>query len=463
MNKKSVFIVLNVFFLALAAYTISLFTRNADVINPETLVANSSFKAKTFDTEVKEVISQKGLKAWLLTERSAPIIALNFYFKNAGYAFDEQGKSGLAMLTAGMLEYGATNLNNEVYHDLLEENAIGFDFDVSASNFNVSVIVPAKNLNIAADLIKRFLNTPRFSEKNLQIVKERQLEALKLKTENPEKILASEFKKIFYASHPKSNEALGESSDLLKISVKDLQNFASTHFLANQLVVAIAGDIKTEDAQILLDEIFGSLNIAEADYSLPALEPNYVFEEQNIERDMPQVLSRFVAHGTIRLAPDFYALYMANEIFGGSGLSSRLNVAAREKEGLTYGAYTYLDSEKNAPSIQGGFATSVENYSRMREILFEEWHKMAEFGVSKEEFDAVKNNMLTSFNLRFQSISDIASQLLYMQKENLGMDFFEKRNEYVNNVTLDDVNQAAHQYFQTLPSVLTIGNNLKGD
>lgn len=55
--------------------------------------------------------------------------------------------------------------------------------------------------------------------------------------------------------------------------------------------------------------------------------------------------------------------------------------------------------------------------------------------------------MTASYNLRFASLPDIAATLVAMQKENLGRDFLQKRNDYVNAVTLDDVNTAAAKYF----------------
>ena len=60
-----------------------------------------------------------------------------------------------------------------------------------------------------------------------------------------------------------------------------------------------------------------------------------------------------------------------------------------------------------------------------------------------------KDFLIASHNLRFASTSNIADMLVYMQKEDLGADFFVKRNSYVENVTLEQVNDAARKYFGT--------------
>lgn len=457
--KKKTILILNIFFLSLFVYALWIFKTSLNTFNVKSLIENSILKEKTFKAEIKEITSQNGIKTWLMEENSAPIVVIDFYFDRAGFTFENKDKTGLTMLVAQMLSQGAGKWDRQAYHNLLEENAINIDFEAHDDVFEISMQTPTQNIDIATDVLKAVFQAPHFASKHLEIAKRKQIEAIKVKNEKPQSVLNTAFQKKFYGEHPKARDPLGTKETVQKISTNDLKNFVKEHFVSNKLVVSVAGNISQVKAAELIDDLFANLpNRKNAD-DLPKLVANYHFEEENIERKMPQVLSVFVAEGTTRLSPDFYPLYIANEIFGGSGLSSRLNLIAREKEGLTYGAYTYLDTQKDAPSIKGGFATSKQNYTRMREILFQEWQKMAEFGVSEDEFQAIKNNMLTSFNLRFTSLSNIASQLLYMQKENLGIDFLQKRNDYVQKVTLDEVNAAAKKYFKNIPSILTIGNN----
>ena len=72
---------------------------------------------------------------------------------------------------------------------------------------------------------------------------------------------------------------------------------------------------------------------------------------------------------------------------------------------------------------------------------------MGQEGISPQELKSAKNYLIFSYNLRFSDISTIAEILAYMQKENLGKDFLKKRNSYVKNVTLEQVNIAAKKYF----------------
>ncbi len=459
MIKKVIYVVLNAFFAALLIYALYIFLMQKNDFDAQKIVQNSALKGKTFEANVEEITLDGGNKAWLLAENSAPLVALEFCFDKSGFAFDDDTTQGLAQMAAEILSYGGGRYENTRLNDLLEENAIELDFKVSSDAFFVSMTTPKNNIKLAFDILKDVLFLPHLKPEHLEIVRRKQLTAIDMQNEKPEKVLNKEFKKVFYGSHPLSRSALGLKEDVEKIDIADLKNFYQTRFVGDNLIIAVAGDVTKDEAAHLLNGLFSDLPSSSESKNLLEPDANYQFEEYNINRDMPQVLAHFVAKGVKRLDDDFYALYIANEIFGGSGLSSRLNLIAREKEGLTYGAYTYLNDNKYAPMIEGSFATSKENYQKMRQILLEEWQKMADFGVTKSEFEAVQNNMLTSFNLRFMSLPDIASQLLYMQKKHLGLDFLKKRNEYVKNTTLNQVNAAAKKYFAIKPAVLTIGNN----
>ena len=83
---------------------------------------------------------------------------------------------------------------------------------------------------------------------------------------------------------------------------------------------------------------------------------------------------------------------------------------------------------------------------------------MAEKGATQEELAQAKKSLLASYNLRFASTGDISSMLLSMQKFALGKDFLDKRNDYIEAVTLEEVNAAAKKYFRLKPDFVILGN-----
>ena len=116
---------------------------------------------------------------------------------------------------------------------------------------------------------------------------------------------------------------------------------------------------------------------------------------------------------------------------------------------MTYGIYSYLSLADKSPLIRGGFSSTKDNYNKVVSILNEEWEKFGREGATKQEVEDAKNYLVSSYNLRFASVANLSEILVYMQKDNLGRDFLQKRNEYVKKVSIEDVNKAARRYFST--------------
>ena len=161
-------------------------------------------------------------------------------------------------------------------------------------------------------------------------------------------------------------------------------------------MIGIAGDVSEEEAGKIVDKIFA--NLPENGRIVFVREAELTFDGRvkNINQPSAQIISSFAANGIARQHPDFYPLYIANHILGGAGLNSRLSVAARENEGLTYGIDSYLSLQDKAPLIRGGFSATPENFNRVVEIVKKQWAKMAKDGVREDELDEAKDYLIAS-------------------------------------------------------------------
>ncbi len=430
------------------------------VFNPQRILDESVLKEKSFETNVVEIVSpKKGIKAYLFEDNTNPIISISFMFKDAGLASDPEGEVGIANMTAALLSDGAGDLNAQQFKEELEKRAIGLSFSAGMDDFGGSLLTTADNQKEAYTLLKLALTEPRFDVEDVSRVKKQMLLSLKRQEEHPAGILGLEFAKEIYATHPYSRNPVGVRNDILNVTPEKLRAFVKNHLTRNNLIVGIAGNVSEERAGIIVDEIFGELPANGRITFVREAKVEFDGREKNIPGKFPQAVSTFVNPGLPRNDKDFYPLYIANHIFGGSGLSSRLSLSARENEGLTYSIYTYLSLMTRASLLKGGFSSTPENFARVREIIRSEWKKMGQDGVTSKELEEAKNYLISSYNLRFASIADIADMLVYMQKDNLGLDFLKKRNEYVRAVRLEDVNRVAKKFFDEKKLIfVNIGN-----
>lgn len=426
--------------------------------NDAEIVKNSILKEKSFELPIKQLQTDSGIQFWLAEEHSVPIVSLDFMIAHAGRAYDPEGKNGRAAVAAELMNYGAGEFDRVQFQEILELNGIALNFSVDDEDFYGSMAVPFENLEKGVALLNSALTKPRFYFKDLRLSQIQRLEMLKMQQEHPEKVLSIEFFKNLYGNHPYARNPLGDEKGLKALRTTDLHDYLQENIALDNIIIGVAGDIDEETAKKVVAQAFEGLPLKNQNNDIDAPVLNLEPATNHIERTAAQVSSRFAAKGTTRNAGDFYPLYIANHIFGGSGLTSRLSLRSREKEGLTYGVYTYLSAEDKVPLILGQFSSTPENYEAMKHIILDEWQKMAVEGVTNEEFETAKKYLLASYTLRFDSTAGLSSMLVSIQKYNLGADFLQNRNDYIRKVSLGDVNRAAAKYFSSLPVELSIGH-----
>lgn len=432
-------------------------------LNIQRINEQSVLKGRTFDKTVQEIVTPSGLNFWLIEDHSIPIVSMDFMFEHSGTAYDNNDKQGLAMLTAELMPLGAGDNNRFKISEILEMNGIHITFGNGREDFNGSLIVPSKNLQQGVSLLHDILSSPMLNKKDLELLKVQALEALKMKTELPKNRLQKAFREKIYGLHQYARDSHGSIDGIANVTQEDVQNFIKNNLARDNLIIGMAGDITPKEAIQVVETVFAKLPKQSQQTQLTAPELNLDGSDTHVEYLAAQVDSIFAVSGVERQHEDFYPLYIANHIFGGSGLNSKLSLEAREKRGLTYGVYTWLSTDEKAPLIIGSFSTSPENFEKMQEIVRDEWRKFAQNGVTEAEFNFARDYLLASYNLRFDSTTGLSGMLVQMQKHKLGADFLQKRNSYIQALTIEDVNKAAAKYFAKLPTKVSLGKLNKNE
>ena len=120
---------------------------------------------------------------------------------------------------------------------------------------------------------------------------------------------------------------------------------------------------------------------------------------------VPQSVARFGLGAMNRKDSDFITAFVLNHIIGGGGFSARLMEEVREKRGLAYSVYSYLQPFDAASLFVGGVATKNEQMKQSLDIIRAELKRMADLGPTDKELDGAKSNLTGSFALRFDTIS----------------------------------------------------------
>jgi zinc protease len=162
-----------------------------------------------------------------------------------------------------------------------------------------------------------------------------------------------------------------------------------------------------------------------------------------IERPVPQSVVLFGQPGLARNDPDFMTAYLLNQIIGGGGLGSRLMTEIREKRGLTYGVYTYLSTPRRSGVWLGSVSADNAKVAEVIRLVREAWQDLKDKGVTAAELDDAKRYMTGAYARGFATSRGIAGALVGWQEEDLGIDYFKRRNAMIAAITLEDINRVA--------------------
>lgn len=403
------------------------------------------FPFSTEAAEVKEVVSDSGIKAWLMEDHHLPLIAVRAAFAGSGFAYDPEGGEGRAGMAAAMLTEGAGDLSEREFNEALEKRAIQFNTTVSEDLLEVSVETLSEHKDEAFTYLGLALAKPRFDVDAVERTR-RQMQAVLVQAEQtPQYRMERAWRQLAFGKHAYAKPRLGTEDSLRRLDRFDLERYAERYLTRGNLLIAVSGDITPQELKKLLDAHFSDLpkkykpEERVAEVALPVAGKTIA-----VPFDLPQTMIAFGLQGLKRSDPGYITAYVMNHILGGEGgLNSRLNRELRESRGLTYGAYTRLAPLKYGATWNGGFATRTNEADKALAVLQSALKNFAKSGPTDKEIDDAKQYLTGSFALNLDNNGDIAAFLITMQYYNLGIDYLARRNALINAVKREDVRAMA--------------------
>jgi len=238
-----------------------------------------------------------------------------------------------------------------------------------------------------------------------------------------------------------------------------LSAYHNRSFGPNVTTIALVGGVANLDAIVTqVERVFGSWTVPvpmarevpPVDPPASTLRKSYVIQgksQADIAIGYPSLPRS--------LEKPYFAVNMANVILGQLGLMGRLGANVRDKQGLAY----YASS-----SFGGGTANSVwsaragvdpGNIQRALDAILSEMRRIREEQVIVDELADAKSYLIGSLPLGLESLGGVAGLLLAIEKFGLGLDYLERYPTYIQDLTRDDLLQAAQSYLD--PDRLVIG------
>ena len=391
--------------------------------------------------EIQEITSQGGINAWLVQEEAIPFVAIEIVI-DGGATLEDPAKRGVTNLMMALLEEGSGDLGAREFQEAREGIAASFGFNAYDDSISISAVFLTENGDEAMALLRGALTKPRFDAAAIERVRAQVLSIIRSDAQDPNSIASATFDAAAFADHPYGTSIDGSAKTVAALTQDDLFEAHRNVLVQSRVYVGASGDISAQELGMLIDNLLGDLPM-----DGPAFPPRVEFGLGGgttiVPFETPQSVALFGHAGIKRNDDDFFAAFLLNEILGGRGVQSRLMREVREERGLTYGVSSYLVPKTLSEVYLGSVASANGTIAEAISVIRDEWALMAKEGVSEVELNQAKTYLTGAYPLRFDGNAKIAGILASMQWTGLTSEYIVDRNDFVNAVTLDDINRVA--------------------
>jgi zinc protease len=410
-----------------------------------------------------------GLTVIVEENHSNHTVAMTGYLR-AGSIHDPIGKYGLASVTASLLQRGTTTKSAFQLYRQLESVGATVGIGASTDSAELSGGCLTKDFGLTLSTLADELRNPAFPAAELEKVRGETLSGLEQSkqdaggTGDAGALASIAFaQSLFPVNHPYWSPSIDQSEAAIKsLTVDDLSTFYKTYYRPDTLVLVIVGDVKAADAVNEVKADFGDWakpSTVPASETIPNVPlPATAPQPQTIEipgTDQTSILWGFQG-GVKRTDQDFYATTLMNFILGGSGLSARLGLTLRDRDGLCYTTYSSFEAASGAGPFSVFVGTNPQNARKAIHELKGVVQRMHDDGPTPQELSEAKAYLTGVYPIRLEDNAGVATQLMIAKLYNLGPDYIQKHASYYEKVTLDQVKEAARKHLHPDKAVLII-------
>jgi zinc protease len=400
----------------------------------------------------------RGLEVFFLPIENLPITDVQLIFA-AGSAYDES-TPGISQLTNQLIGKNTHYLTT----DAITEGFESFGAIFSASVTRDAAMISLRTLSFdedrlgATDLLTKILADIQFSEQSLSLEKQLLLTSLAAQAQSPQAQSTKAFFAHAYNAHPYASPILGDVASVNAITLDQVKAFYQRYYNIDNAIVVVVGDVTIEEAHQMAEKFDSALPLGNKAAEIPAVSLPMDNIVEHI--DFPSTQNHIIlGMPTLEKSnPDYFAFFVGNEILGGSGLSSQLFEAIREKEGLAYSISSQIQTLKQ----KGPFFISLQTRNNESEkalaLVKEHLDNFIAVGPSTQELKTAKQNIAGTFLMAFNSNAAIAHHVATLAFYQLPLDFYDSYLEKINAVTLDDIKRVFNDHVGSQKMVtITLG------
>jgi zinc protease len=387
-----------------------------------------------------------GIEVYGIENKELPLVELSLVI-NGGVCQDKIALPGVAGMVASVLPQGTKNRTPEELEEEIELIGSNINMYAGREEFSVSASTLSRNFEKTVSLMKEILLEPRWDSAEYAMAQTRTKNSIIQAEAQPRSVASMLFNKLLYGTeHIFGYNSRGTRESMEKITINDLKSFYENNFSPSITKIHIAGNISEEQALAALKQLEAEWKAKDVTMNKYPVPPNPP-KSQIYFVDIPGSRQSVINIGYLALSrddPDYVKADFINYRLGGA-FTSILNQILREEKGFTYGASSYFQEMKiKAPFVASTSVRSDATFETVK-IFREEMEKYRK-GVSENDLQFIKNCMIRSNALRFETNGSLVGMLSTMSKYGLPDDYIKKDEDIMKNITLEEEKAIAEKY-----------------
>lgn len=402
-----------------------------------------------------------GTKLYGIENSELPLV--QFYLRiDGGQLLDQENKKGTASLVANLMDEGTKSKTPAELEEAIDLLGSSISISAGLESIGISGNSLAKNLEATLDLVNEILTEPRWDEQAFDIAKTRRLASIQQVKGNPQSLAFNALnKKLYGENHPSATPLGGTTDSVESITMSDLKAYFNANISPKVAHFHIVGNINENEAVKVLSNFNKkwqgeSVEIPTVEMVDAPSKPIVYFI------DIPDAKQSAITVGTLTVPgadPMLYPLNVANNRLGG-GMEARLMRTLRLEKGYTYGAGSFLRSNK--------FQTPFYAYSQVRTnvtleslIIFRDLITNYSSTYFQDDLDVTKNKLIKSNALRFETLGSLINMLDNISKYNLPTDYIANEQNILTKMTVQDIQELSSKYLNGQNMIYVVAGDAK--
>ncbi|MEB2344268.1 MAG: pitrilysin family protein [Deltaproteobacteria bacterium] len=386
-----------------------------------------------------------GLEVLVLEDHGLPRLEVGLLLRR-GAEIEAEGEAGAVALMADVMERGAGGLDALALARAVER--IGADLGVAAGMDSVSVELSglSDDTGTLFDLLADVALRPRFDAPEVARARAETLAGFEQEKDDPGALLGRQLARTLYDGHRYGLPVSGAPAPVAGLDAAVLRAMHRRLFVASNAILYVVGDVAEQDALAQVRARFGAWEAGTPPAPGPP-PPTPTPPARGVvlvdRPDLGQAQLALAHEGIARTDERRIAAGLMNTILGGGGFLARLMSRVRADEGLAYGIGSGFAMRRHPGPFVVSTSTRAPEAGRVVDIVLEEIERLRREAPSRDELRNARSLSAGRFVLGLETSAAIAGALVELDVYGLPRDSLDTYRTRLNDVTLEEVHEAA--------------------